>query len=173
MIAILLCLALAALVFSFGWGLLYAGLRAGDRPGDTAVTAIESHGRRGICLTVHNPGTQAVLLGASIRRHSLRLWCEGGAFVSVPRRTADEKLLAGKHGVVSIVPAGESQTMLIPLAALTRQRAELVLAVGEADRLRVIHRTVKRPQERQTAQQNPSRVTAAASRADAQDGVRG
>ena len=85
MIAVLLCLALMALGCSVAWGLLAAGLRAGDHVGDTTVTAIEPDGSaERIWLTVHNPGRQAVLLGASVRRRSLRLWCEAGYFVSVP-----------------------------------------------------------------------------------------
>jgi hypothetical protein len=127
---------------------LTAGLRAGDRAGDTTLTAIEPDRREdGIWLTVHNPGPQAVLLGASVQRRSLRLWCEAGYFVSAPRRTSQEKLLAGQREIVYALAAGETQTVLVPVAAVLRQRAELVLAVGEAE-LRVVHRAVELPRAR-------------------------
>jgi hypothetical protein len=145
-IAALLCLALTVITFGAAWGLYTAGLRVGDRVGDTTLTAIEPEADgRGIWLTVHNPGHQAVLLGASVRRRSLRLWCEAGCFVSVPRCTLREKLLAGQHALVCAIDAGATQTVRVPLSAATRRRVELVVAIGEAARLRVVHRAVELP----------------------------
>lgn len=136
---------LALIAIAFGSGLaLAAGLRAGDRPGDTTVGFIEVGGRgRGIWVTVHNPGPQAVLVGASVRRRSLRLQCEGGSFVTVPRRTSHRELLAGRHAAVSAVAAGDSERLLVPFTICGAKRAELVVAIGEADRLRVVHRLVE------------------------------
>jgi hypothetical protein len=145
-IAALLCLALTVITFGAAWGLYTAGLRVGDRVGDTTLTAIEPEDDgRGIWLTMHNPGHQAVLLGASVRPRSLRLWCEAGWFVSVPRRTRREKLLAGQHAVVCAIDAGATQTVRVPLSGATRRRVEVVVAIGEATRLRVVHRAVELP----------------------------
>lgn len=157
MTAALLCLGLTALALGTGWGLLHAGLRAGDQVGDTTATAVEPDGSgQGVWVTLHNPGRRAVLLGASVRRRSLRLRWEAGYFVSLPRRTAREKLLAGQQAVVFAIGAGETQTMFVPLAAPTPQRAELVLAIGEAHRLRVVHRAVELPRSRRDVAQQTS-----------------
>lgn len=166
MTVVLLFLALTALVFGAAWGLLTAGLRAGDRAGDTSLTAIEpDRNEDGIWLTVHNPGRQAVLLGASIRRRSLRLGCEAGHYVSVPRRTSQENLLAGQHALVCAIDAGETQTVRVPLSAATRRRAELVMSVGETDRLRIVHRAVELPRARRGVKPGPSSSTPAPPRA--------
>jgi hypothetical protein len=150
--AVLLCLALAALAFGTVWGLLRMGVRAGDRVADTSLTAIEpALGGQGVWLTVHNPGGQAVVLGASIRRRGLRLRCEAGCFVSVPRRTSREKFLAGRQPLVCAIGGGETETVLVPGSAVTRRHAELVVAIGEADRLRVVHRAVELSRSAQPA----------------------
>jgi hypothetical protein len=143
---VLLCLALTTLVSGAAWGLMHAGLRTGDRVGDTTLTAIQPHrSGRAVWVKLHNPGRQAVLVGASIRRRSLRLWCEAGSFVSVPRRTAGKTLLAGRHTLVCAIGAGETQTVLVPFSVANRLRGELVVAVGEPGRLRVVHRAVVLP----------------------------
>jgi hypothetical protein len=152
-----------ALAFGCAWGLLHAGLRAGDRPHDTALTAVEpDDGGQGIWLTAHNPGRQAVLLGASTRRPGLRLRCEAGYFVTVPRRTSQEKFLAGQQALVCAIGAGETETVLVPVSVATRHHAELVVAVGEADRLRVVHRAVELPRSLEPARPRPGSGTSAA-----------
>lgn len=143
---VLLGLALMAVVVAAGWGLLSAGLRAGDSPGDIVLAAVapDADGTT-ICFTAHNPGRQAVLVGVSVRRRSLRLWCEGGRFVSVPRRTARGNLLAGSHTAICAIAAGETQAVLVPVSEQVPGRAALVVAIGEADRLRVVHRAIELP----------------------------
>lgn len=145
MTALLLCLVSAALVLAGGWGLLTAGLRVGDRVGDTTLTAVEADAAGdGLWFTVHNGGHQAVLLGASVRRRTVRLWLEGGSFTSVPRRTAQPSLLAGEHALVRAIGAGATETVRVGLSNAGR-RAELIVTIGEADRLRVLHRAVDLP----------------------------
>lgn len=149
MTAVLLSLALTALAFAGAFGLLAAGLRAGDRPGDTTLTTVAPDpAGRGISFAVHNPGAHPVLIGACVRRRSLRLWCEGGSFVSVPRRTSTERFLAGRQAVVGLVEPGESQTVLVPLTGAASEPSELVVAIGETDRLRVVHRAIEPPPTR-------------------------
>lgn len=139
----ILSVAAMALVLGAVWLLLEAGLRAGDRPGDVTLTAVHADpGGAGIHVTVHNPGGQTVLLGASVRRRSLRSWCESGRFVSAPRRTAKARLLAGRQAAIAAVGAGDTEILLVPFSAAVARRAELVVVVGQADRLRVVHRTV-------------------------------
>jgi hypothetical protein len=141
--ALLICLALGAAVLGVGRALLYAGSRAGDRPDDAALSDVRAAASgTGISFKLTNRGSQAVLIGASVRRRSLRLHCEAGHFVSVPARTWRSKLLAGRHAVVCVVDAGDADTVLIPVAPGIPRHAELVVAVGEADRLRVVHRAV-------------------------------
>jgi len=158
--ALLLCLALAVLVLVLGGWLLATGLRAGDRPGDTLISAIGADAFQGVRFTASNPGRQAVLIGATVSRRTLRLMVEGGAFTRVPRRTDRDDLLAGRHTVVCAVGPGETQTVRVPLAEQTVEGpraagcrpavapgrwAQLVLAIGEPDRLRVVHRAVRLP----------------------------
>jgi hypothetical protein len=63
--------------------------------------------------------------------------------VSVPGRTWRRRLLAGRHAVVGVVEAGAAETVLVPVPADIPRRAELVVAVGESSRLRVVHRAVE------------------------------
>jgi hypothetical protein len=161
---LLLSLALATVMLAFGLTVLDVGLREGDRPSDTTLSAIEPDPRgRVIWLTVHNPGGQAVLVGASVRRPSLRLLCEAGAFTSAPRRTSRRGLRAGKHAVVCAIDAGDTRTVLVPLQSGGGRKAELVVAIGEADRLRVLHRAVGLPPARASARpeslRRPRRAT--------------
>jgi hypothetical protein len=141
--ATLVSLALGAVVLGFGRALLYVGSRAGDRPDDAAVSDIGPDPIGvGIRFTVTGRGPHPVLVGASLRRRGLRVRCEGGHFVSVPGRTWRRHLLAARHTLVFVVDAGETQTFVIPVARDTPRRAELIVAVGEPDRLRVVHRAV-------------------------------
>ncbi|HEX3832976.1 MAG TPA: hypothetical protein VHW04_13455 [Solirubrobacteraceae bacterium] len=84
MIALLVCLGLTGCLFAAAWLFAMEGVRAGDRPGDTIVSAVGVDGDGvGIRFTVHNRGRQAVLLGASLRRRSLRLWPSNASYVSM------------------------------------------------------------------------------------------
>lgn len=143
MTALLVFLPLIVVALMVGCGLFVIGARAGDRLGDALVGAAEpdSSGRV-ISFTVHNPARQPVLIGASVRRRTLRAWMEAGQFVSVPRRTLRDTLLAGQHTEVCAIPARERQTVRVPVSASSRRRAELVVAIGEPDRLRVVRQAV-------------------------------
>jgi hypothetical protein len=140
-LSVLLCAAMVAACL----GLLRAGLRAGDRPGDVVLTAVRPcPSGAAVRISAHNPGRQAVIVGASLRRRSLRLRAEGRSYVSVPRDTAGESLLAGRYAVVCALAAGESRTLDVPAADPgLAHAAELTVAIGEPDRLRVIHRAVE------------------------------
>lgn len=144
MTALLLSLAAALIVIGLGALLMVAGQRAGDRGEEAVLTAVESdeYGD-GVWVTVHNPGRQPVLVGASVRRPGLRLRWEAGHFVRVPRRTLSDRLLAGQHALVCAVAAGDSETLLVPRTPHLKRRAELVVAIGQTDRLRVMHRAVE------------------------------
>jgi hypothetical protein len=82
-----------AVVCVLGWGLVAAGLRAGDRPGDAAVAAVLVPGPRpAIIATVRNPGDVPVVAGLTVRRPLLpgwpgAGWPGAGLTVRVPRRT--------------------------------------------------------------------------------------
>ena len=103
-IALLISLGLTGCLFVAAWLFAMEGVRAGDRPGNTTVSAVGVDGDgMGIPFTVHNRGGQAVLLGASLRRHSLRLWQSNASYISVPCRTARGGLLPGEHALVCVV----------------------------------------------------------------------
>jgi hypothetical protein len=153
MTALLLCLALIAVAFTLGRALFVIGVRNGDRVGDASVGLGEPDAsRRRVSFVVRNPGPQPVLIGASLRRRSLRLLGDGGQSVSVPRRTLRQQLLARQHTVVCAIPPGEAQTVSVPfLGRSTRRRAELVVAIGEPDRLRVVRQSVALSPDRRHA----------------------
>ena len=145
MIGLLLCLAVLAVAFALGHVLFVVGTRNGDRLGDASVgTGAPDASRRGISFVVRNRGPQPVLIGASLRRPKLRLFSDPGQSVSVPRRTSRRKLLAGHHTVVYAIPAREAQTLSVPFPRRSIwRRAELVVAIGEPDRLRVVRQSVR------------------------------
>ena len=149
MTAPLIGIVLMAMVLAGAWGMLAAGYRAGDRPGQAVLDDFgpDASGE-GLRFTVHNPGRQPVLLGATVRRRTVRSWCEGGYFVRVPRRTWQERLRASRHTVVCVVEPEATEAVRVPVGvAAGRRRAELVVAIGESDRLRLIHRAVALRQE--------------------------
>lgn len=143
MILLLCSLALAAATLAGGVGLLLAGLRAGDQLGDTLISGVGLDGNGNVGFTVENPGDQAVVIGASVRPRSLRLRCEAGSFVSVPRGTSSDAFLAGRHDVVCAISPGERELVLTPVPRGIGRRGELVVAIGEPERLRVVHRAVE------------------------------
>jgi hypothetical protein len=146
---VLVSLLATACVCAAAGGVLALGLRAGDRFGDAIVeTVVPDRDAGVISFTVHNPGEHAVLVGASVRRRCPRMWFEAGSFVSVPRRTARRGLLASHHSLICAVDGQESHILRVPLSHRSPSRAELVIAIGELDRLRVIHRTVVIPRNR-------------------------
>jgi|SRR5579875_2037406 len=143
MTVLMLFLPLSALVLAIGCAAFLTGIRDGDRPGDASVEVMgPGDGEHGICFSVDNPSPQPVLIGASLRRRGLRLRAEGGRFVSMPRRTMQGQLLAGEHTTVYVIPAGETHMMTLASSRPVPRAAELVVAIGEPDRLRVEHRAV-------------------------------
>lgn len=144
MTGLLLLLAVSAVAFLIGRGLFAIGVRNGDRLGDVTVGVAEpDDSGRGISFAVRNPGPQPVLVGASMRRRSLRLRGEAGQLVTVPRRTSRKKLLAGQHTVLCAIRASEAATVVVPFSRSTGRWAELVVVIGEPDRLRVVRRSVE------------------------------
>jgi hypothetical protein len=137
-----------ALVCLLGWGLVAAGLRAGDRPGDAAVAAVLAPGPRPVIIaTVRNPGDVPLMAGLTVRPQPLpgwlgADWLDGGLTVRVPRRTARRKYLAGAQDTVGVVPArGQARFRLTARGGgpAVRRRYRLTAVVGQAGgRLRVI-----------------------------------
>lgn len=125
--------------------LALARCRAEYRPGDVAVQAEADADLWAIAVTVHNPGSVAVLVGLAVRRCGIRLWLEGGSFVSAPRRTTRPTLLARQQTMIGVVEAGETEMLRVPLAQTARKSVDLVASVGQSDRLRVIHQRVALP----------------------------
>ena len=146
MIALLVSLGVTGCLFVAAWLFAMEGVRAGDRPGDTTVSAVGVDGDGiGIRFTVHNPGHQAVLLGASLRRRRIRLWQSNASYISVPRRTARGGLLPGDHALVCVVEPDDRMVVRLGPSPTVSRRQELVVAIGEPDRLRVLHRAVTLP----------------------------
>jgi hypothetical protein len=136
-----------AAVCVLGWGLVAAGLRAGDRPGDAAVAAVLTPGPRPVIIaTVRNPADVPLVAGLTVRRRLLpgwpcADWLDGGLTVRVPRRTARRKYLAGQQDTVGVVPArGQAGFRLEARGGpAARRRYRLTAVVGQAGgRLRVI-----------------------------------
>ena len=126
--------------------LIPLGLRAGDRPGDLVLLDAEpSTAPRGAMVTLTNPGATPVILGMSLRRAGPRLRLESGSYVRVMTGRTTAELRAQQHTSVAVLEGGETQTVVVPAGARVRRRAELVLVVGERDRLRTIHRLVVLP----------------------------
>ena len=142
MITVLVCLvAGAALVALVGLGIW--GFRAADRPEDVKLIGLElDRCPPSLLATLSNPSGVAVLVGLSVRRCGIRLWLEGGGFVSLPRRTTRRRLLAARQASVAVAAAGETVTLIVPMPARWRRSVQLVAAIGQQDRLRVIHRRV-------------------------------
>jgi len=136
------------IVCVLGWGLVAAGLRAGDHPGDAAVGAVLDPGPRPVIIaTVRNPAAVPLVAGLTVRRQLLPGLLDPGLTVRVPRRTARRKFLAGEQDTVGVVPAGgQAEFRMTAPALLTRtglirtgRRYRLTAVVGQAGgRLRVI-----------------------------------
>jgi hypothetical protein len=151
-IALFISLGLTGCLFAAAWLFAMEGVRAGDRPGDTIVSGVGVDGDGlGIRFTVHNRGRQAVLLGASLRRRSLRLWQSNASYISVPRRTARGRLLPSEHALVCIVEPDDRMVVRLAPPPTVPRRPELIVAIGEPDRLRVLHRAMTLPRARRGA----------------------
>jgi len=105
-----------------GWGLVAAGLRAGDHPGDAAVGAVLGPGPRPVITAiVRTPADVPLVAGLTVRRQLLPGLLDPGLTVRVPRRTARRKFLAGEQDTVGVVPAGgQAEFRMTAPALLTR-----------------------------------------------------
>jgi hypothetical protein len=159
---LLLSLALAAMVCAGGLVLLGAGLRAGDRSGETLLSNIEADlSASVVSCTIENPGQQAVVIGAKVRRGTLRALVEGGRFVQVPRRTSHAAFFAGHYDFVGAIAAASAETVRVAIPADIRRRGELSVAVGERERLRIIRTPLDLARRRSRPAPAPSAVVRA------------
>jgi hypothetical protein len=144
----MIALGLLALLFLLGVGALVPlGLRAGDRPGDAFILdAAPRTAPRGARVTVTNPGDVPVVVGMSLRRPGTRLGLEGGSYVRIRTGSTDAELRADAQAQVGVLDAAEARTFMVPAGARVPRRAELVVIIGQAQRLRTIHRLVVLPQ---------------------------
>jgi len=141
-------LSVLAVLFLVGViALIPLGLRAGDRAGDALLLDVQPRGvPRGATVTVTNPGQDSVMLGMSLRRAGPRLRLDGGSYIRVRTGSTSSDLQAGCQTGIAVLEAGETDTFVVPAGAKLPQRAELVLVVGQPERLRTIHRLVVLPQ---------------------------
>lgn len=139
-LAVVLVLLLLAGVF----GLIRAGFRDGDVTGDTLVLDVEARSRpRGARATVSNPGREPVLVGLVLRRPGVRLRLDGGSYVKVRTAKISSELMPGRQATLGVVLPGEASSFVVPAPAGLGRKAELVAVVGQAGRLRTIHRMVR------------------------------
>jgi hypothetical protein len=122
--------------------LIPLGLRSGDRPHDVVLNAVEPQTEpRGAAVTLANRDGIPVIVGLTLRRAGVRLRLEGAGYVTVGsrRRRAEER------DTVAVLDAGETATIIVPAGARIGARAELVVVIGQRERLRTIHRLVRLP----------------------------
>jgi hypothetical protein len=138
--------ALAGMVALAG-GLVQAGIRSGDRPGDATLTAVASEAgqpdepRPVIIATVRNPGRVPLVAGFAARRSLVPGWLAGMA-VSVPRRTGRRRFRPGSLAVVGVVGAGAEASFAVPVPSRAG-RYRLTAVIGQAGgRLRVFRTPV-------------------------------
>jgi hypothetical protein len=123
--------------------LLVAGLRAGDRLGDVVLApGPASADGATLSVTVHNPGSEAVLVGLTLRRRTLRLRAEGGRYANRPWRGRRRDLQPTRHASIAVVQAGAADELQVPIGRSLPRRAQLVAVIGQTARLRVIHLAV-------------------------------
>jgi hypothetical protein len=132
---------------------LYAGLRAGDRPGDAVVTALLAEAgqpdepRPVIVVRVRNHSEVPLMAGFSASRRARPAWLDGGTAVRVPRRTVRRRFRAEAHDVVGVVAgsgedgsvaAGSVEARFVVPVPDCYRRYTLTAAIGQSGgRLRV------------------------------------
>jgi hypothetical protein len=142
---------LTCLVFVGVIALIPFGLRPGDRPRDVLLLRAEPRiAPRGATVTVTNPGQGPVVLGMSLRRAGLRLRLEGRSYCRVRTGSTTADLRADHQTSIAVIDRGETETFVVPADARIPRRAELVVVVGQPERLRTIHRLLVLPQPRDT-----------------------
>jgi hypothetical protein len=102
-LALLIAAGGIAVMLALGWGLVAAGLRAGDQAGDATVSAAADAGQLTVVVVVRNPGDVPLVAGLSARRRLLPDWLGAGMTVRVPRRTTRRKFRAGAHETMGVV----------------------------------------------------------------------
>jgi hypothetical protein len=138
-LALTLVVAGIAVVVALGWGLVAAGLRAGDQAGDVMVTTAEAGAGSppAVVAAVRNPADIPLVAGFSVRRRLLPGWLGTGMTVRVPRRTARRRFGASAQDTVVVVPAGSCAEFRLP-AGTPGRRYWLTAVIGQAGgRLRV------------------------------------
>jgi hypothetical protein len=139
-------LLVAVLVLAGVATLVPLGLRAGDRPDDAVLLDVAPRNAPpGARVTVTNPGAVPVVVGMSLRRAGARLRLEGGSYVRIRTGSTDAELRAEAQAQVGALDAGETRTFAVPAGPGDRRRAELVVVIGQTQRLRTLHRLVVLP----------------------------
>jgi hypothetical protein len=118
-----------------------SGMRNGDRPGDTQVSALVATDAGGgnpmIIARVHNPSRAPALTALRVRRGFVPGELIGKFTVRVPRWTKGRRFRPGAYETVGVVPAGAATDFPVP-APERAHRYVLTVAVGQQDgRLRV------------------------------------
>lgn len=124
--------------------LIPLGLRAGEQPGDACIHHVDVPGAGGgLSVAISNPGEIPVLVGLSLRPRTLRLRLAGGSAVRIRTRRVAADLMPGRQTVVGIVAGRQTGTFLVPAGAALGEHVELVVVIGQGDRLRSLHRAVR------------------------------
>ncbi len=140
----ILSLALTALALAGLLAVIPLALRSGDRPGDARLIDVgEEDGFPAVHVTISNPGGDAVIVGLALRRPSLRLRLEGEQYARLRTRRVTGDLLPSRQTTVGVLAPAETGTFLVPAGAQLGSRAELVAVLGQAGRLRTIHRELR------------------------------
>lgn len=117
-----------------------AGLRNGDQPGDSRVSALVAAGAGGnplIFATVRNPSATPAVTALRVRRGFVPGALAGKFSVRVPRWTKGRRFRPGAYETVGVVPAGGATEFPVPLYRRAH-RYVLTVAVGQqGGRLRV------------------------------------
>jgi hypothetical protein len=122
------------------------GLRAGDRAGDALLLSVKPRlAPCGATVTVLNRGGRSVMLGMSVRRPGPRLLLEGGSYVRIRTGRTSPDLRPGQQTRIAVLDAGQTETFVVPASAQVARRAELVVVIGQPERLRTIHRLITLP----------------------------
>ena len=111
-----------------------AGMRNGDHPGDSHVSALvgvgAGDGNPQVFATVRNPSGTPALTALRVRRGLVPGSLAGKFSVRVPRWTKGRRFRPGAYETVGVVPAGGAAEFSVPLTRSAR-RYVLTVAVGQ------------------------------------------
>jgi hypothetical protein len=142
---ILACL-LTPLVLVGLISLVALGVRSGDRPGEARILDISPRSTPRSCVvTLTNPGGNSIVCGMSLRRPRPRVRLEGGSYIATRSGRTDSELLATRQAQIGALAPGETRAFVVPAAAHLGRHVELVVVIGQADRLRAAHRLLALP----------------------------